>query len=111
MMAMSTPKIMLALSSRMSSMYLGPKIGMNASFYDGQSYGSAAGSSGSKASSVPKCPTKIFIRFANEVRPQILMNNPGISCPKVSTILSQQWKELSEDKVKVCLDCLLFLES
>lgn len=107
-MAMSSaPKLMLALSSRMSSMYLEPKIGMIASFYDGQSYGSPAGSSGSKAISVPKRPSGSFMSFSIKVRPQITANNPGMPADQYSPIIAQKWKDLSEDEVKVCFLTLI----
>ena len=51
---------------------------------------------------IPKRPSNPFIRFANEVRPEISKKNPNLKMVEITKIITHQYKELPVDRKEVC---------
>jgi len=47
---------------------------------------------------IPKRPSNPFIRFANEVRPEISKKNPNLKMVEITKIITHQYKELPVDR-------------
>ena len=54
-------------------------------------------------SGIPKRPLSAYFRFANEVRPDIMKNNPNLKVAEVAKIMGQMYKELPAAKKEVCM--------
>ena len=44
---------------------------------------------------IPKRPLTGYIRFSNEIRPDLMKKNPSLKVGEISKIIAQQYKDLS----------------
>ena len=58
------------------------------------------GRTNTTASSLRK-PLTTYMRFQNERRPTIKNENPGLSGPQISALVSKEWKEISKERKDV----------
>lgn len=51
-----------------------------------------------KDPNAPKRPLSAYMMFANELRPKLMEENPGVHFTKLSSKISEQWKNIDESK-------------
>ena len=52
---------------------------------------------------VPKKPVTAYIRYTNEVRPDVMKKNPNMKVSEVAKLMGQMWKEVPTAKKEVCM--------
>ena len=85
-------KILFDISSKMSCMtlkapdFMGPFISKVAI--------STSNQNDAPLLAIPKRPLNGYFRFANDIRPQIMKQNPNLKLSEVTKILAQKYKDL-----------------
>ncbi|XP_018616847.1 transcription factor A, mitochondrial-like [Scleropages formosus] len=66
--------------------------------------GSALRAFGSSADGPPKKPLNAYMRYAQQQRPLIVAQRPGLSVPDVTREVAQRWKELTTEQKRPYVD-------